>query len=162
MGVPMRGGSSILAARLAHPVTDAQGHTRTAMRRASPTGRPLRPGGSAAVWHPEDRLGRRRSGPPSSRAGRLPSPPPVGLRPVGSDAPERPPRPGRCFHFLHVGPSGESLQLGPPAIGQCPVAVSKNGLAQGSYHPYSSLSLSVGIPIANTCDCHRHEVLVSL
>ena len=83
------------AAHLAHPPNGAQGHPRTAKRRASPAGRPFKTG--RADGGP---------GPHSSLSGRLLLSPPVEPRPVESDAPERPLRTGRSFHLLHADPSG--------------------------------------------------------
>lgn len=54
---------------------------------------------------------------------------------------------------------GESLQLGRPAIGQCPMVTSKHGLSQRLYRSNLKLALAVGIPLADLCDWHRPEPL---
>ena len=98
------GSSDQIGARLAHPRQDAQGHPPDRPPSGFPSGRPFKAG-----WADSG------PGPHCSQAGRRSLPPPVCRRPVGSDAPERPPPDGSKLHLLHSGPSG-GINHSPRAI----------------------------------------------
>ena len=106
MGAPKWGGSSITAARLAHPATDAQGQPRTDKPSGFPHRSPL-----------QGRLGRRRSGPPSSRAGPSHHLLRWGGAPWGR-TPQRAPGRTGVSTFCTPARSGEFLQPGKSAMGR--------------------------------------------